>query len=699
MVENKEKIKYVCPMGCVEPQDNPGKCPMCGMDLISQKIEKGNHNNKEEFNKHAGHHTEDFLKKFWLSLILTLPIVFYSDVFVNFTKIQLPTFNGLNFIILVLTSIVFFYGGFIFLLGAFREIKSKNPGMMTLIALAISSAYFYSIYGFFVGAKNLFFWELSTLITIMLLGHYFEMRSVSEAQGALKEIEKLLPDKAERIKINNEIETIYLDQIQKNDILLVKPGSKIPADGVIIEGSSEINEGMITGESKPVVKNIGDEVIAGTINGDGMLKIKVTKIGEETFLAGIKRLILEAQKSKSRLQILADVFAKYLTFIAVSIGILSFIIWIYFKNIDFALERLVTVLVIACPHALGLAVPLVVAISTTLAVHHGFLIKNRLAMELARKIDIVLFDKTGTLTKGRFKIKKIRSVGNLSEEQILKISSSLSQYSNHFISQGIITEAKEKNISFLEVKDFKNLTGRGVSGRIAGNFYYLGGENLLKELGISFKFNEVNEIGTINYLIDGNKNILGLLVLEDEIREESREVVLKLHNLGIKIAMITGDKKEVAQRVASELGIDEYFAEVLPEAKAEKVKELQKRGLRVMMVGDGINDAPALAQADVGVAIGAGTNVAIESAGIILIKNNPLDIVKIIQLSRFTFKKMVQNLIWATGYNVFAIPLAAGVLVEEGIILNPAFGAILMSLSTIIVAINAIIMKSSNFDF
>jgi len=706
MTENKEKIKYVCPMGCVKPQDYPGKCPMCGMDLISQKIkEENNHNdhrqnknhNEKEFSKHAGHRAEDFLKKFWLSLILTLPIVFYSDIFGRLTKIQLPTFAGLDFVILILASIIFFYGGWVFILGALREIRAKNPGMMTLIALAISAAYFYSTSTFIFKFGHEFFWELSTLIVIMLLGHYFEMKSVSEAQSSLKEIEKLLPDSAERIKINNEIETISLNQIQKDDILLIRPGSKIPADGIIIEGSSEINESMITGESKPVIKNIGDEVIAGTINGDGMLKIKVLKIGEETFLAGIKRLILEAQKSKSRLQILADVFAKYLTFIAIGVGFLSFIFWLLIqKDFSIALERLVTVLVISCPHALGLAVPLVVAISTTLAIRNGFLIKNRIQLELSRKIDIVLFDKTGTLTKGQFKIKSIKVLKELSEEKALQIAASLSQYSNNFISQGILKEAKVKNIAPLEVKDFKNLTGRGVSGKIENNSYYLGGENLLKKLKINFQLNEVK---TTNYLIDENKNILAVLVLEDEIREESKKAILELHKLGIKSAMITGDKNGVAEKVAKELEIDEYFAEVLPQDKVLKVKELQEKGLKVMMVGDGINDAPALAQADVGVAIGAGTNVAIESAGIILVKNNPLDVLKIIKLSRFTFKKMVQNLIWATGYNVFAIPLAAGVLAWKGIVLGPALAAALMSLSTIIVAINAVLMKKVEFNF
>ncbi|MEM0476686.1 MAG: copper-translocating P-type ATPase [Candidatus Aenigmatarchaeota archaeon] len=688
-------------------------------------------------NKHHGHRAEDFLNKFWLSLILTVPIILYSDVFQKFTGIKLPSFEGIQYLILFLGSIIFFYGGFVFLVGAYRELKAKNPGMMTLIGLAISSAYVYSVFAVLFKIGHEFFWELTSLITIMLLGHYFEMKSVSSAQRALQEIEKLLPDTAEVIILNQtfahglpaclsgrqesrsqddfdngkdsvnkkeEIKIIKLEELKVGDIVLVRPGGKIPADGVVIEGKSEVNESMITGESKPVLKEVGSEVIAGTINGDGILKIKVTKIGEETFLAGIKRLIKEAQASKSKLQVLADVFAKYLTFIAIFIGLLSFTLWLFVKkDFDFALERLVTILIIACPHALGLAVPLVVAISTSLAIHNGFLIRNRLQLELARKIDIVLFDKTGTLTSGKFKVKKIlntsagTSLGrqfnireNSQKLKILQLAASLSQYSSHFISQGILEKAKENGLEFLKVEDFENLSGRGIKGRIGGKLYYLGGENLLKELGIEKPL--LSEIGTIVYLIE-EKNILGAIILEDEIREESFEAVKGLHKLGVKVSMITGDKKEVAEKVSKELGIDEYFAEVLPEEKVNKVKELQKRGLKVMMVGDGINDAPALMQADVGVAIGTGTNVAIESAGIILVKNDPRDIIKVIELSRKTYQKMIENLFWATGYNIVALPLAAGILAFKGILLSPALGAIFMSLSTIIVALNALRLR------
>ncbi|GBD34797.1 Copper-exporting P-type ATPase B [bacterium HR35] len=701
--------KYICPMGCIDPQDEPGNCPVCGMKLVKIEEERRTHRtdakhteHKEYLDKHHGHRAEDFLKKFWLCLILTIFVIFLSFDFFNLNifGLQWSAFSLLkSALVLIFSSIVFFYGGWVFLVGAYREIKAKNPGMMTLISLAITSAYIYSLYitlnnifcvvlrSFCVDLRGSnFFGELASLITIMLLGHYFEMKSISSAQRALQEIEKLLPDVAE---LENG-RLVSLNELKVGDIVLVRPGGKIPVDGIVIEGRSEVNESMITGESKPVLKEVGSEVIAGTINGDGILKIKVTKIGEETFLAGIKRLIQEAQKSKSKLQVLADVFAKYLTFIALGVGSLSFIIWLILqKDFAFALERLVTVLVIACPHALGLAVPLVVAISTSLAVHNGFLIRNRPQLELARKVNIVLFDKTGTLTTGKFKVKKI-----LGEDKnfILQISASLSQYSSHFISQGILEKAKEESIEILKVEDFENLPGKGIKGKINGKVYYLGGDNLLKELDI--KPTQIETIGTISYLIDQEKNILGAIILEDEIREESKEAIEELHKLGIKVMMMTGDKKEVAEKVAKELKIDEYFAEVLPQEKVDKVKELQQRGLKVMMIGDGINDAPALMQANVGVSIGAGTNVAIESAGIILVRNDPRDIVKLIKLSKLTYQKMIENLFWATGYNIVAIPLAAGILAFKGIFLSPAIGAILMSLSTIIVSLNALRMRN-----
>ncbi len=680
-------------MGCVEPQENPGNCSVCGMKLVPQEIEE---KNKEPFEKDHHHRAEDFLKKFWLCLFLTLPILGYSDLFEKIFGFKLPFFFDPNYLSLILASIVFFYGGFIFILGAYRELKARLPGMMTLIALAIITAYLYSFYAVFFQKEHIFFWELSTLITIMLLGHYFEMKAVAGAQRALKEIEKLLPDTAEIILQENKTKIIPLQDLKEGDLVLVRPGGKIPADGIVVEGRSEVNEAMITGESKPVLKEVNSEVMAGTLNGDGFLKVKVTKIGENTFLAGIMRLIQEAQASKSRLQILADVFAKYLTLVALFIGSLSFVIWLVLgKNFSFALERLVSVLVIACPHALGLAIPLVVSISTALSVKNGFLIKNRLALELARKIDMVLFDKTGTLTSGKFSVKKIISFSDLKEKEILQLAGSLNQYSQHFLAQGILEKAKNENVDLLPVENFENLSGRGVKGLINKKIYYLGGENLLKELNSSVP--KIETLGTKVYLLDQDKNILGAIVLEDEIRPESKEAIKALHQMGIKTAMITGDSEEVAKSVAQELGMDEYFAQVLPQDKVEKIKILQEKGYKVMMVGDGINDAPALMQADVGVAIGAGTNVAIESAGIILIKNNPLDIVKIIKLSKATYQKMLENLFWATIYNVVALPLAGGILAFKGIFLQPAFSALLMSLSTVIVALNALRLKRINF--
>lgn len=675
-------------MGCIEPHNEPGDCPICGMKLI--EVENKEKHSKE--NKHHGQNEKDFLKKFFISLILTIPIILYSDIFQELTKIYLPKFAYHEYFILLLGSIVFFYGGGIFLKGAYLEIKSKNLGMMTLIGIAISSAYFYSVLVTFLKIGHEFFWELASLITVMLLGHYLEMKSISSAKKTLEEIKKLLPDKAEVIQ-NGKIKEVSLSELKVNDLVLVRPGGKIPADGVVIEGESEVNENMITGETRPVFKEKGSEVIAGTINGEGMLKIKITKVGEQTFLAGIKRLIKEAESSKSKLQLLADTFARYLTFIALFIGGLSFIFCLIFKkDLAFALERLVTVLVIACPHALGLAIPLVIAISTSLAVRNGFLIKNRLEWELTKKIDVVLFDKTGTLTKGKFKVTKIIVESNKhNKNSLLQISASLNQYSQHFIAQGILEKAREEKIELLPVEDFKNLTGRGVQGKIEGQTYFLGGENLLKELKINF---QIETTGTNIYLIDENKNILGTIVLEDEIKKEAKTAVDELHKMKIKTLMITGDKKEVAKKVAEKLNLDEYFAEFLPEEKVNKVKELQNKGLKVMMVGDGINDAPALMQADVGVAIGAGTNLAIESAGIILIKNNLLDILKILKLSKATYQKMIQNLFWASGYNIIALPLAGGILAFKGIIFSPALGAILMSLSTIIVALNAVSLRS-----
>lgn len=678
-------------------QDTPGMCPECGMQLVPAKKKKndGVHGTHD---KHAGHSTAMFLRKFWVSLILTIPVVLYADVLKTILKWSLPSFPGQEYMPLVLGSIVFFYGGWIFLAGAVREIQGRSPGMMTLIGIAISAAYLWSIYAVFASAETLF-WELTTLITIMLLGHWIEMRAVSGAQGALKELSKLLPDTAEVIRDGNT-EIIPLSELRENDIVLVKPGTKVPADGTIIDGDSDVNESMMTGESKPVSKKEGDLVIAGAINGDGALKVRVANIGEKTFLAGIMRLVAEAQASKSRLQILSDRAAFYLTIVAVGGGIITLVAWLLVgAEVGFAVARLVAVLVIACPHALGLAVPLVASISTTKAAHNGFLVKQRIALEAARTIDTVLFDKTGTLTRGEFGVIDMWSTSGNTTDEVLTLAASLDALSEHPIAKAVVAEAKEKGLSLKEPKKFEALKGKGVKALVEEKEVMVGGPALLESMGIdvplelSRKVAEAGKKGQTVVFTVRDKTLLGAIAMADIIREESKEAILKLKEIGVRTAMITGDSEDVAKWVSEELGIDEYFSRVLPHQKSEKVKELQTRNMKVAMVGDGINDAPALTQADLGIAIGAGTNVAIESAGIILVRNDPRDIVKIIRLSQMTYSKMIQNLWWAAGYNIFALPLAAGALAFKGILLEPAFAAVLMSASTVIVAFNAVLLR------
>ena len=693
---NKEQF-YTCPMHPEIKRDIPGICPECGMSLVKTQSAKRKAQNGA-MDKHAGHSTEMFLKKFWVSLILTVPVVLYADVVQKIFGWSPPDFPGSAYLPLVFGSIVFFYGGRVFLTGAWRELKARLPGMMTLIGLAISAAYLWSIYAVFAGVDALF-WELTTLITIMLLGHWLEMRAVSGAQGALKELSKLLPDTAEVIR-GGKTETVSLSELREGDMIFVRPGGKIPSDGIVIEGKSEVNESMITGESAPVAKIAASEVIAGTANGDGSLKIKVTKIGEHTFLAGVMRLVAEAQASKSRLQMLSDRAAFYLTIIAIGAGSLTFILWLLAEaSFGFALERLVAVLVIACPHALGLAVPLVASISTTLAARHGFLIKQRLALEAARSVGVVLFDKTGTLTKGEYGVTNIWLLGAKNEKDLLQIAASVDVYSEHFISKAIVKKAEDAGVKMVGAKDFARLPGKGVKGDVNGIVVFVGGQAILDDLRITLpeqfkkEVEEENRKGKTIIYAATDKKLLGVFALADLIREESREAIQILKTMGVKIAMITGDSEGVASWVAQELGIDEYFSKVLPSQKSEKVKLLQSKGNKVAMVGDGINDAPALTQADLGIAIGAGTNVAIESAGIILVRNDPRDIVKIIKLSKLTYTKMIQNLFWATGYNIVALPLAAGILASKGIILQPALAALFMSLSTIIVAFNALLLR------
>ncbi len=700
-----EKIQYTCPMHPEIKEDKPGMCPECGMALVKSKetaVSKNLHHHHAQkgtpAGKHAGHSTAMFLRKFWISLVLTIPVVLYADIIKKIFDWSPPVFPGSDYIPLILGSIVFFYGGWIFLAGARREIQGRLPGMMTLIAIAISAAFFWSVYAVLTSLETLF-WELTTLITIMLLGHWLEMRAVSGAQGALKELSKLLPDTAEIIR-DGKIETIFLAELREGDTVLVKPGTKVPADGEIIDGESDLNESMMTGESKPVLKKNGDAVIAGSVNGDGALKVRVSHIGEKTFLAGVMRLVKEAQASKSRLQILSDQAAFYLTVVAVVGGALTFIVWLVAgAEIGFAVARLVAVLVVACPHALGLAVPLVASISTTRAAQNGFLVKQRLALEAARRVDTVLFDKTGTLTRGEFGVMEIWNLGSVSEDEVVSLAASLDAFSEHPIAAAVTREAHARHLSLKEPKNFEAIKGKGVKAKIDGDEIMVGGGALLTDLGAAFpseikkSLDEAGKRGQTIIFVMRNRVILGAMALADVVREESREAIQSLKALGVRTAMITGDSEDVAASVSRELGIDDYFARVLPEDKSMKVRELQKKNRKVAMVGDGINDAPALMQADVGIAIGAGTNVAIESAGIILIRNNPQDIVKIIRLSRLTYRKMIQNLFWATGYNVVAIPLAAGVLASRGIFLEPAVAALLMSLSTIIVAINALLLR------
>ncbi len=660
------------------------------------------HQHHQEHDKHAGHSPDMFRDKFWLSLALSLPIVLYSPMIQEWFGFSVPDFPGSEWLSFILGTILFFYGGSVFIKSALAELRSKLPGMMSLISLAIIAAYAYSVaVTFFIPGMD-FFWELATLITVMLFGHWMEMKSVASAQGALKELAKLLPDQAELIT-KDGIRKVMLSELKVGDLVLVRPGAKVPADGEVTEGDSSVNESMITGESKPVDKTVASNVIAGTVNGSGSLKVRVTEIGERTALAGIMRLAAEAQSSHSRSQILADRAAFYLTIIAIVVSVASLVGWLLAgKELTFALERAVGVLVIACPHALGLAIPLVTAISTSLAARNGLLVRQRMALESARNVDVVLFDKTGTLTKGEQGVVDVWSTSKYGENTVLSLAAAIEAESEHRIGEAIVTAAKERKLPLPKIEKFQSFAGKGVKATVDGKEIFVGGPQLLKELNINATEKIQSMVGeaksagkAIIYIIEQNE-IIGALSIADVIRQESKEAINHLQELGIRVAMITGDSNDVAAAVAKNLGITEYFAEVLPEHKVDKVKELQKDGSKVMMVGDGVNDAPALTQANIGVAIGTGTDVAIESAGIILIKNDPRDVVKVIQLSKATYRKMVQNLIWATGYNVVAIPLAAGAFAAWGWILAPALGAVLMSVSTVVVAFNAQLLRRLN---
>ncbi len=637
----------------------------------------------------------DFKKRFLISLFFVIPVLVLSPTIQNWLGFFIPRFLGYNYILFILASIIALWGGWPFYAGAKEEIGAKNFGMMTLVSLAVLAGYLYSAGATFFFEAADFYWEVSTLVLFLLFGHWMEMKAVNKSSGALNELVKLIPPQADLVR-RGEVIKVKTEELKVGDLILIRPGERIAIDGIITEGESSVNESLITGESRPVNKAKGNQVIGGTINVDGSLKVRVNKTGEETALSQIISLVRATQESKPKSQKLADRAAHYLTIIAIVAGLLTFVYWFFIaqQSILFALTIAITVIVTTCPHALGLAIPTVTIISTTLAAKNGILVKDMQGVELARQLDYVVFDKTGTLTKGKFGVTDIVRLSDWDEREILTKAVSLDVYSQHFISQGIISKAKEEGIEIKQASNFQSVAGMGVKGEIDGEEIYLGNRALIESLGISVE--EPPFSGkTIVYLAAKNQ-LKGLIALADIIKDESGKTVRELKKAGVKVAMLTGDNQGVAQQVARELGLDTFFAEVLPEEKSDRIRELQKDGHMVAMVGDGINDAPALTQADIGIAIGAGTDVAIESAEIVLVKNNPLDIVKLIKLSKKTMAKMRQNLGWATGYNLVAIPLAAGVLSNYGIILRPEWGALIMAASSIIVVINALLLKKEN---
>lgn len=637
---------------------------------------------------------EDFKKRFWVSLILTIPILVLSSMIQDFFGYSLNVpYN--SYILLVLSSVVYFWGGWPFLKGFTTEIKQKGPGMMTLIAMAISVAYFYSAATVF-GLKGMdFFWELATLIVIMLLGHWLEMKSVLGASKALQLLVSMMPAEAHRVTKDGQIEDVKLEMLQKDDIIMIKPGEKVPADGIIEEGSSYLNESMLTGESKPVRKEKDNKVIGGSINGNGSLKIKVEHTGKDSYLNKVIKLVEEAQRAKSKMQNFSDRAAKWLTYIALSVGFGTLAVWLIAGYpFVFALERMVTVMVIACPHALGLAIPLVVAISTAVSAQNGLLIRNRTAFEESRKITALLFDKTGTLTTGVFGVTRFETVEtSISKDELLRLASALEQTSEHPIAVGIINKVKELNITIPKAEAFNAITGKGVEATVDGKQVKVVSPGYLKDKNLAVPEGAFSSKAETVVFILLDEKVAGYIALADAIRPESADAIRVFKKNGIKVLMATGDNETVAKAVSDELGLDGYYSEVLPHQKVEIVKELQSKGEFVAMTGDGVNDAPALAQSDVGIAVGSGTDVAAETADIILVNSNPKDIANLILFGKATYKKMVQNLVWATAYNSFAIPLAAGVLYSAGFVLGPAVGAVFMSLSTIIVAINAQLLK------
>ena len=665
------------------------------------------------YTDHSGHE-ELFRRRFWVCLLLSIPVIVFSEFVQGVVGYPAPSFPRSGLITPVLSVVIFAYGGVPFLSMARTEVANREPGMMLLISLAITVAFGYSLASLALPGTTPFFWELVTLIDVMLLGHWMEMRSVRQASGALDELAELLPDTAERVT-DGATETVPVAELTEGDVVLVRPGASVPADGEVVDGESAVDESTITGESRPVEKATGDEVVAGTVNGDGSLRVRVTKTGEETALASIVRLVDEAQRSKSHTQLLADRAAGWLFYVAIAVAAVTAVAWAAAVGFEIAvLERVVTVLVIACPHALGLAVPLVVAINTSTAARNGILVRDRIAMEEARNLDTVMFDKTGTLTIGEQGVVGVETADEWTESRAFAVAAGVEGDSEHVIARGIRDAARDRGVDPAAVSAFENRRGLGVRATVdvtprggaerangersgkTSETVHLGGPNLLAELGVErpdgiadFAEAAGANAQTVVYLVRGESAVVAAFALADVIREESRRAVTALHDMGIEVAMLTGDAEEVARAVADELGIDQFFAEVLPAEKDTKVEALQSAGKSVAMVGDGVNDAPALARADVGIAIGSGTDVAIESGDIVLVDNDPLDVVRLIELSRASYRKMQENLVWATGYNVVALPLAAGVLAPIGVLLSPAVGAVFMSLSTVIVAVNA----------
>jgi Cu2+-exporting ATPase len=657
------------------------------------------HDDHAAHDKHEGHSAEMFRKKVWGTLALSVPTLVWAPMLQRWFHYSAPSFAGARLIPALFGAGVFFYGGWVFIRGAGKELADRQPGMMTLIALAISVAFVFSLAVTFGYPGMDLWWELATLVTIMVLGHWLEMRSIAQASGALKELTKLLPSTATRVN-GDAVEEVPLVELRTDDVVLVRPGASIPADGLVVEGESDVNESMITGESVPVTKRRDSEVVGGTLNGSGSLRVRLTHVGEDSALAGMMRLVEHAQASRSRAQALADRAAFALTIIAVTAAVVTFFAWMAAgATTSFAIERVVTVLVIACPHALGLAIPLVVAISTTIGARNGLLVRDRRGLEDARNLSTIFIDKTGTLTRGEFRVVDITTVAPMSPDEALRLAAAVEGESEHPIARGIVATAVERNLTPPAVSGFASIPGRGVSATVEGRAVSIGGPAMLDQFAVRLPdelrdaVRRASERGQASITLLRDREPCAVLAVADAVRVESREAIQRLHAQGIRVVMITGDAEPVARAVASDLGIEEVAAQVLPDQKAAKIEEAKRSGARVGMVGDGVNDAPALLTADVGVAIGAGTSVAVEAGDVVLVRNDPRDIPRIIALSHATYRKMVQNLWWAAGYNIVALPLAAGVLAHWGIVLNPAVGAVLMSSSTIIVAANAQLLR------